>query len=366
MKKRLLKVVGLLLVVMLLLTGLTSCAEGELELTPEMEEFIEEQLAGLKGEQGEPGPQGLQGEQGEPGLGGAKGSTGATGATGSTGAQGTQGEQGEQGERGPSGGGSKGATGATGATGPQGLQGIQGLQGEQGESGQVDPEVLQALQDQINALEAQIDALEKRVAALEPVPFVPPTIDGELSDGEWGEPLGTAVSPSGISTVTMYAHATMDALYLAFDTNDATDNRGEQGLDVLDTNIGLVGDDVKLPWRYVLVTKVDPDYSWGDSWDAIDGYHGSWADTWDDPPYYHHIPAGIEMVTSFATGYRVTEFKVPISIMFDGKHGWEGPNGGETLLLAGTFSDFDNADMTFVPQDIDHGKAETYIRITIQ
>ncbi len=190
-----------------------------------------------------------------------------------------------------------------------------------------------------------------------------PIIDGVFSTEEWGTPLGTAVDEDNIHTVTMYAHATMDALYLAFVTNDATDNRGGSGLDVLDFNIGLVGDEVKLPWRYVLVTKIYADSGWGDQWDAIDhGYYGSWADTWITG-YYSYIPAGIEMVTSFATGYRVTEFKVPMSIMFDGEHGWEGPNGGETLLLAGTSSgEVKNA---FVPQGIDHGDETTYATIEI-
>lgn len=136
MKKKLLLVSLLVLALMAsLVLPMTGCGEGELILTPEMEEFIEEQLAGLKGEQGEPGPQGIQGvqgpkgEQGEPGL---KGSTGAKGATGATGATGSTGEQGIQGEQGP-----RGSSGARGAAGPQGEPGENGEQGIPGPPGPV-------------------------------------------------------------------------------------------------------------------------------------------------------------------------------------------------------------------------------------
>jgi len=122
------------------------------------------------------------------------------------------------------------------------------------------------------------------------------------------------------------------------------------------------------PWRYVLVTKVYPDNSWGTSWSEIDNeYYGSWGDTWN-PNYYSPIPEGIEMVTSLGTGRRVTEFKVPLSVMFDGEHGWNGPSGGETLLLGGTFSGetflgIDSLvifDMLWWPTGINHCIEETY------
>lgn len=199
-------------------------------------------------------------------------------------------------------------------------------------------------------------------------------IDGVLSPGEWGTPLCTETGT--YQTVTVYAHATMDALYLAFDTGDVTDNRGGPGLDVLDWNIGLVGSEFSplacgaggAPWRYVLVTKVYPDASWGDSWSEIDnGYYGSWGDTWN-PNYYSPIPEGIEMVTSFGTGHRVTEFKVPMSLMFDGEHGWNGPSGGETLLLGGTYSGEDallNFEMLWWPPGIDHCTEGTYATIEV-
>jgi hypothetical protein len=184
---------------MLLLTGLTSCAEGELELTPEMEEFIEEQLAGLKGEQGEAGSQGIRGVQGEQGLQGVAGAKGSTGAKGATGATGPAGEQGEQGERGPGGAGSKGATGATGPQGPA---------GEDGED--YDP---QALLD----LQALIAALEERVAALELVPFVPPTIDGVIGAGEWDGATNFGLAKDGVSTYTAYVTNDSEFMYVAFD-----------------------------------------------------------------------------------------------------------------------------------------------------
>ncbi len=195
-----------------------------------------------------------------------------------------------------------------------------------------------------------------------------PTIDGDISPGEWGESLCTGVGEH--QSVTVYAQATTDALYLAFDVSDKTDNRGGDGIDVLDWNVGLVGDMTSHPWRYVLVSKIYPDGSWGDSWDAIDnGYFGSWADTQKDG-YYSHIPIGLEMVTSFATGNRVTEFKVPMSLMFDGAHGWDGPSAGDVLLLGGDISGEDADGGNFEqyvnwPTGLDFGDADTYASILV-
>lgn len=202
-----------------------------------------------------------------------------------------------------------------------------------------------------------------------------PIIDGVIGVDEWGTPLctttGAAWGYPGDQSITVYAYVTVDALYLAFDTSDMTDNRVGGSLDVLDWNIGLVGSDFappSYPWRYVLVTKVSPDTSWGDSWDAIDGYHGSWGDTWNIPvSYYSHIPEGIEMVTKFAPN-RVTEFKVPMSVMFDGEHGWDGPNAGDVLLLGGCYTGEDaegSFEQLWWPTGIDHGNAGTYATYTL-
>jgi len=95
--------------------SMIGCAE--LELTPEMEDLIEEEVAKMKGPQGEPGPAGPQGEQGPQGEPGSAGPAGPQGEPGPAGSAGAQGEPGPQGEVGPAG--SPGA-GATGATGPAG------------------------------------------------------------------------------------------------------------------------------------------------------------------------------------------------------------------------------------------------------
>ena len=115
-----------LTLVVALVIPATGCGE-ELELTPEMEEFIDEQLADLKGEQGvqgeqgEQGTQGIQGEAGEQGLQGVAGAKGTAGAKGATGSTGVTGEQGIAG--------TPGASGAPGSTGAQGIQGIKGNAG---------------------------------------------------------------------------------------------------------------------------------------------------------------------------------------------------------------------------------------------
>ena len=134
-KTKLLSVLCVIALLGLCVVPMVGCEE--VEITPEMEELIREELAKLQGPQGEPGPAGLQGErgpagsagpQGEQGLQGERGPAGSAGPAGSQGSQGEQGPQGEAGPAGPPG--SKGATGATGATGPQGPQGEPGPTGD--------------------------------------------------------------------------------------------------------------------------------------------------------------------------------------------------------------------------------------------
>ncbi|GAI65761.1 unnamed protein product, partial [marine sediment metagenome] len=90
-----------------------------------------------------------------------------------------------------------GATGATGATGPRGLPGD-------------DAECV--------SLQVQINALEARIAALEPIPPVPPTIDGVIGAGEWdGYYLGTSETTwSGGMSVDVYGFADDTYLYAAY------------------------------------------------------------------------------------------------------------------------------------------------------
>jgi len=216
-------------------------------------------------------------------------------------------------------------------------------------------------------------------------PSTPPTIDGVLSPGEWGEPLCTATGAAwgypGVQSITVYAYATLEYLYLAFDTSDATDNRNASGLDVLDWNVGLVGSEpapnsrdpsLPFPWRYAVVSKVSPDNYWEEYSKIDNGYYAAWRDTWalaEIGQYHFTIPEGIEMATSFETGKRVTEFKVPMSIMFDGEHGWEGPNPGDVLLLGGTFSGEDtngeNFEMVWWPEGWNDKYEETFAKYTI-
>lgn len=108
--------------VVALIIPATGCGDGELVLTPEAEEFIEAQLAGLQGEQGVAGPQGSQGVAGAQGLQGEQGPAGAPGATGSAGEPGATGPAGEPGATGEAG--AAGSPGASGAMGPQGLAGV--------------------------------------------------------------------------------------------------------------------------------------------------------------------------------------------------------------------------------------------------
>lgn len=118
MKK--IKLVSILCIVALLgvcVASMIGCAE--LELTPEMEDLIKEEVAKMQGPQGEPGPAGPAGSAGPQGETGSAGPAGSQGDPGPAGPAGPQGEPGPQGEVGPAG--SPGSTGATGATGPTSL-----------------------------------------------------------------------------------------------------------------------------------------------------------------------------------------------------------------------------------------------------
>jgi len=215
-----------------------------------------------------------------------------------------------------------------------------------------------------------------------------PTIDGVIGVGEWGDSL--CVKSDYGESVTVYAIATTEALFMAFDSTDNLDERAVEDTtsganDVLDWNVGLVGSDMtNVPWRYALRTKAQSDNSWGGFFSTIDEleetgrvYRGCWEDTENPnlPDYYYPIPAGLEMVTSFDTGHRVTEVKVPMSLMFDGEHGWDGPNAGDVLLLGGLNVvepdawpgewQWDHGHL-FWPEGIDHGNADTYAEVTIQ
>ncbi len=131
MKTKFLRVLCIIALLGLSVVPMMGCEE--VELTPELEELIQEELAKLQGEQGVPGP---AGPQGEPGPAGSQGEQGPAGPAGSQGEQGPQGEPGEKGEAGSDGSsgssGSDGSSGSTGATGPAGPQGEQGPQGEPG------------------------------------------------------------------------------------------------------------------------------------------------------------------------------------------------------------------------------------------
>ena len=132
MKTKLLSALCIIALLGLCVVPMMGCEE--VELTPELEELIREELAKLQGEQGpqgEPGPAGSQGEPGSAGALGLQGERGLQGKPGPAGSQGEQGEQGEpgpQGERGKDGSGSSGSSGATGPVGPQGPQGEPGTE----------------------------------------------------------------------------------------------------------------------------------------------------------------------------------------------------------------------------------------------
>lgn len=78
------KFIGVLCMVALLLLLLAGC-ESKVELTPEMEDLIKEEVANLQGPQGEPGLQGEPGPAGSQGESGPQGPAGSTGATGPAG-----------------------------------------------------------------------------------------------------------------------------------------------------------------------------------------------------------------------------------------------------------------------------------------
>ncbi len=195
-------------------------------------------------------------------------------------------------------------------------------------------------------------------------------IDGSLADEAWSAPEFTATFGTSPHSVDVYGWATADAFYFAFASEDTTvDHRGntQTGADnVLDINIGLDGDSA--PYRYAIRSKAQADAGWAEyseiDCDNGDCYFASWEDVYNQNPApgnYWEIPASIEMTTSFATGYRVTELRIPTALLFDGDNGWENAAGSE-IRIAGTFqsNDGDDVEWIFFPDGINHGDAGTY------
>jgi hypothetical protein len=271
----------------------------EIEITPEMEELIREELAKLQGDQGELGPAGSQGEpgtagpQGEQGEVGPKGSTGAKGATGSTGTQGIQGEQGPAGPAGAGASGPKGSTGAKGATGPQGPAGSDADCGD--------------LQDQIDALEARLDVLE----------FVPPTINGVISAGEWddyfwftdnSEGPGTGYNDAPLPIFSGYAVNDGEYLYVAMSVEDSAPQSSRGVHLYIDMPImGAFNDpDVQ---HFVVSPGNVTGYSYGE---LKEGDY-----PWDRQFVTADMPEGVEIASSYnvENGVGVYEFKIPLTVI---------------------------------------------------
>jgi len=114
----------------------------------------------LKGEQGEKGDKGDKGDTGLQGIPGANGSDGEDGINGVNGNDGQNGTDGQDGINGTSG--QDGVKGDVGEIGPQGNKGDIGEKGKD-----VDPAVVNSLQNINTQQDQKINRLEDRVSALE-------------------------------------------------------------------------------------------------------------------------------------------------------------------------------------------------------
>jgi hypothetical protein len=124
---------------------------------------------GIQGVKGSTGAQGIQGIQGVKGDIGATGAVGATGDKGDTGSQGIQGNTGDKGDI--------GAKGDLGDKGDQGLAGLNGLNGLDGLNGKdVDPAIVNRLDDKNNEQDNRLNNLDKRVSRLEETKYLFETV----------------------------------------------------------------------------------------------------------------------------------------------------------------------------------------------
>lgn len=205
-------------------------------------------------------------------------------------------------------------------------------------------------------------------------------VDGDLSD--WNDGLLVATKTGSNESVDVYAYGDCDMLFLGFEHSggDAgNDYRGDTvtGADnVLDFNLGLEGSTQSRTWRWALRSKANQA---NEAHDLLDGFYASWEDTHnpkdasEQPPTYYDIPDGVQMVTDFSSGNRVTEVGIPMELLFDGEAEWDSPidsaSEDDDLLLAGlalsTGDAWSAGDALFFPDGWDSNDISTYQNVPI-
>jgi hypothetical protein len=233
-------------------------------------------LTGATGARGATGPTGLRGPTGATGLTGAAGATGPTGATGLQGPAGPAGAAGAAGPQGPAGAaGPAGSVGATGPAGQAGADGADGTDGADGLPGQAGADG-QPGQDGATGPQGSAGAPGPQGERGAPGETGPAGADGVgpayLDTGEATvytatdtHTLAVVTLPAGTYTLAASVFVSAGATWTDDDTLTCTFVTGggatlltPQPPAVVESEAGLIGDIITLPWGAVTVSAPGP------------------------------------------------------------------------------------------------------------
>jgi hypothetical protein len=177
-----------------------------------------------------------------------------------------------------------------------------------------------------------------------------PTVDAVIGAGEWDGAVEIPVA-SGMGTVKLLAST--DYLYVLFEVLDSTDARLGQNLkgnDQTGLNINPTdGAPWGLPCDIIFQTGADPTAWGGTSSGQTDGWETDWK---VNGVQQMSLPPGLETMTLYSGGVRISEWKVPLASI--------APSQGDSLEVGGAI-DVGDGNSYVYPLGLDWGDASTYV-----
>jgi len=186
------------------------------------------------------------------------------------------------------------------------------------------------------------------------------TIDGSINPaGEWA---GATIIPVASSMGTVSVITDTNFMYVLFDVIDSTDARLGQnlvgndavGLNINPTNGGSWG----FPYDIIFQTGADPNAWGGNDSGMSDGWHTNWSiKVGGVTTPQATLPAGLETMTTYSGGHRISEWKLPLASI-------SGLQSGDTLKVGGAIDVGDGNSYVF-PVALDWGSYSTFETVLI-